>query len=393
MGRKKHQEEHVNLERWLVSYADFITLLFATFVVLYALAQSDLENYQDLQKSLKDAFAAPSIVSGGAGVMSGSGGKGMYDGYEENEESVMPPVLEYMSPKYEENAFEDLKDILDNMKKTGNLTNVSADITDRGLVIRLDKSDMLFEPGSARLSLLAKDVLYKVGKNIDKKFKVHFIRVEGHTDNTPMKSALYPSNWELSSARASSVVRYLLSEFPFKPSIFAAIGYADTKPWYPNTDLKLKAKNRRIEIIILRNKLKKAEAKSDVPEPEVLKVNKNKKKNHKKPKSAAENMGAAVQNLIGKDKMNMLILQDKHSQEAKMIKHEIERFEKQNHVFVVDVEEEARIHNSIQNMVKSNKSQGRLNSIKQEIEDKKPVSVESMMEQEGAAKKLKFDTH
>ena len=99
-------------------------------------------------------------------------------------------------------------------------------------------------------------VLDNIGVLIGEKFALHYIRVEGHTDNLPINSFLYPSNWELSSARSSSVIRYLIQRFKFMPNIFTAIGYSDTRPLVENTTDENRAKNRRVEILVLKNKFR-----------------------------------------------------------------------------------------------------------------------------------------
>ena len=128
-------------------------------------------------------------------------------------------------------------------------------MTDKGLLITFDDK-YLFAPASAYLDSNAKKLLDKVGVLICKKFVLHYMRVEGHTDSDPIRSPQYPSNWELSSARASSVVRYMINRFKFSPSLFSAIGYADTRPVETAISPKDPV-NRRVEILILKNKYRR----------------------------------------------------------------------------------------------------------------------------------------
>ena len=252
MAKKKKPEEHENLERWLVSYADFMTLLFATFVVLYALSQLNVNEFKKVEESLRKAFSVQSLLDGGRGVM--SQGESIVDANAAN--SVIDSLMmEFISQKYEQESYEQIKKQIDDMNKNGTLSNVSAIIDERGLVIIISDKDVLFKSGSAELTDEAKKILEKVGKLIVERFAMHIIKVEGHTDNVPV-TGRYPSNWELSSARASSIVRYLIDRFKIMPNLMAAIGYADTRPADKGTDSSSLAKNRRVEIVVQRNQFK-----------------------------------------------------------------------------------------------------------------------------------------
>ena len=252
MAKKKKPEEHENLERWLVSYADFMTLLFATFVVLYALSQLNVNEFKKVEESLRKAFSVQSLLDGGSGVM--SQGESIVDANAAN--SVIDSLMmEFISQKYEQESYEQIKKQIDDMNKGGTLSNVSAIIDERGLVIIISDKDVLFKSGSAELTDEAKKILEKVGKLIVERFAMHIIKVEGHTDKVPV-TGRYPSNWELSSARASSIVRYLIDRFKIMPNLMAAIGYADTRPADKGTDSSSLAKNRRVEIVVQRNQFK-----------------------------------------------------------------------------------------------------------------------------------------
>ena len=248
MAKKKPPEEHENLERWLVSYGDFITLLFATFVVLYALAQVDATDYAKLEEALKNAFDSSTMFDAQEMILDGS--QNIQDTQQAN--SFIPGLMmEYISPRYEDDAFKEIEESIRKLKNAGELEGISAKMTDKGLLITFDDK-YLFAPASAYLSSEAKKLLDKVGVLICKKFVLHSMRVEGHTDSNPMHSAQYPSNWELSSARSSAVVRYMISRFHFMPNLFSAIGFADTRPLEKSRS-KLDPINRRVEILILKN--------------------------------------------------------------------------------------------------------------------------------------------
>ena len=249
---KKKQEEHENLERWMVSYADFMTLLFATFVVLYALSQINVNEFKKVEESLKKAFSVQSILDGGSGVM--SSGNSVLD-TSAADSMIDSLFMEYISPRYEQESYEKIKKEVEDLAKSGELNGVSATIDERGLVITITDKNILFQSGSAELSPQAKKLLEKVGKLIVEKFALHLIRVEGHTDSVPV-SGKYPSNWELSSARASSIVRYLIDRFHILPDLMSAVGYADTRPVDTKKDAASLAKNRRVEIVVQRNQNK-----------------------------------------------------------------------------------------------------------------------------------------
>lgn len=251
MAKKHKQEEHENLERWLVSYGDFITLLFATFVVLYALAQVDATDFAKLEESLKAAFSQGQLFDGQEAIMDGS--ESIFDQQQAN--SFIPSLMvEYISPKYEEDSFKEIDEEIKELTDAGELDGISSKITDKGLLLTFDDK-YLFAPASTYLDKEARKLLDKVGVLICKKFVLHNMIVEGHTDSSPMHSTTYPSNWELSGARACSVVRYLINRFKFSPSLFSAVGYADTRPLETAISPKDPA-NRRVEILILKNKYK-----------------------------------------------------------------------------------------------------------------------------------------
>jgi len=163
-------------------------------------------------------------------------------------------MVEYISPKYEDDSFKEIMNDVKELTDLGELEGITAKITEKGLLITFDDK-YLFAPASAYLDNGAKKLLDKVGVLICKKFVLHHMIIEGHTDSLAMVSKQFPSNWELSGARASSVVRYLIDRFSFSPSLFAAVGYADTRPVENAISTKDPA-NRRVEILILKNKYK-----------------------------------------------------------------------------------------------------------------------------------------
>lgn len=261
MGKKKKHEEHENLERWLVSYADFMTLLFATFVVLYALAQLDLAKAKVAEDSIRKAFSPANILQGDNGIMDKAGESILETGSAPTDNiNLITPMMEAEEAKQEDALFKDAINQIKEMTKEGSIDGINTKIHERGLEITLVDS-LFFTSGSADIKTSAYSSLNKIGRIIKRDFYDHPIRVEGHTDNLPIKSYQFPSNWELSSARAANVVRYMIREFSMPSNRFAAIGYADNKPLATNITENGRRKNRRVEIIILRNRLAHAEPK------------------------------------------------------------------------------------------------------------------------------------
>ena len=152
MAKKHKHPEHENLERWLVSYADFITLLFATFVVLYALAQVDATDFAKLEESLKHAFSQNTLMEGQQSIMDGS--ESLFD--QQKADSFIPSLMvEYISPKYEDDSFKEIDMEIKELTKMGELDGIKSKITDKGLMITFDDK-YLFAPGSAYLDCSAK---------------------------------------------------------------------------------------------------------------------------------------------------------------------------------------------------------------------------------------------
>jgi chemotaxis protein MotB len=277
MARKRRHEEHENHERWLVSYADFITLLFAFFVVMYSISSVNDGKYRVLSETLNDAFltSAQSLkpIQVGEKVRTINPVAGEYAASEpgtlESSDVVDPlditdnkdlstkgrPEAEGTGEKGENGGGKagtdtNLADTAANLKSALSefIDNdlVSVTQTKRGVEVEM-KSKMLFDTGSARLSRTAIKLLRDVADIL--KPLSNQILVEGHTDNVPIRNILFPSNWELSAARAASVV-HLLNRFGITPGRMAAIGYGEYRPIADNASEEGRQKNRRVALII-----------------------------------------------------------------------------------------------------------------------------------------------
>lgn len=248
MGRRKHTEEHTNHERWLVSYADFITLLFAFFVVMYSISQVNESKYRVLSNTLEDAFNQPelalkpiqigetaksnptNLIKLNADALKDKVGQGGGES-----EGQLPDEFKQIANKIEQ-AFGDL------MKQ--NLVSLRGN--EEWLEVEMSSS-LLFDSGDATLSNNALELLGKVSDIL--KEQSNAVRVEGFTDDVPIHNARYPSNWELSSARAAAVVE-LFIEQGLDASRLVAAGYGEFQPVAPNDSPVNRAKNRRVVLMI-----------------------------------------------------------------------------------------------------------------------------------------------
>jgi chemotaxis protein MotB len=233
MGKKKHQEEHENLERWLLTYADLITLLLAFFIMMYTFSKRDAGKYAEVASHLK------SIFSEGSGIL------GM--GHISGKKTIDLPMQGEKGNESLKKVEEDIRNIeaTENTKKS-----ISVFSDERGVVIRV--MDMaFFDPGKADLKEGAKaalDGIVPVIIDID-----NHIRIEGHTDDVPISTAEFRSNWELSTRRATEVVRYLVEGHSFPPERISAAGFSEFRPIAPNDTPENRALNRRIEIVVLKS--------------------------------------------------------------------------------------------------------------------------------------------
>lgn len=258
--RKKGGGGHADDERWLLTYADMITLLLALFVVLYAISSVNVSKFKTLQDSLRDAFNG-NVVNGGTSIME-TGRSATRDVSESVIPNITPPTPQVATPRSraqaaalearrEEQEFQRIKQQIEQYARAHGLGNqVEAVIARRGLVVRLLTDRVLFDSGQAVLKPQGMPLLGHVGNllNID---RIHPILVEGHTDDVPISTAQYHSNWELSTARATEVVRYLIGR-GVPDRRFGASGYAELHPIGPNSTDRGRARNRRVEVVLQR---------------------------------------------------------------------------------------------------------------------------------------------
>jgi chemotaxis protein MotB len=233
MKKRKHNEEHENAERWLLTYADLITLLLAFFIMMYVFSKKDAQKYDEVASHLKTIFSGGTGLAGKGSVTAAS--------------PIDMPSKGASSGEIKRQLESELMD--SNRNKPGG-ENISVLSDERGVVIRvLDKA--FFDEGKAELKDGAKGALDKIVpiiKSVD-----NHVRIEGHTDNVPIKTNEFKSNWELSVRRATEVVRYFVEKRGLPPERISATGYAEYRPIVQNNSPKNKSLNRRIEIIVVKS--------------------------------------------------------------------------------------------------------------------------------------------
>ncbi|AEE44825.1 OmpA/MotB family protein [Cellulomonas fimi] len=275
-SRGGHEEEHVNHERWLVSYSDMITVLMALFIVLFAISQVDQEKYIALRDSLAAGFmdttTSPSVLDGTDGTLDGKstqsentpadGTAGMVsadDGL--GQQAAVPPVpatpttdasvdpATLAAAQAEAAHLTELRDrIAQALAANGLDQAVRMRIDERGLVLGLVADDVFFAPARAELTDTARRVLdvaspliVGIGENVS---------VEGHANVIPV-SGRYPTNWELSADRATQVLRHLVEVDGMPGPRIMAVGFGDTRPLVAGDSPEALAANRRVDLVIL----------------------------------------------------------------------------------------------------------------------------------------------
>ena len=236
MKKKKPEEEHSNLERWLITYADLITLLLAFFILMYTMSKQDSKKYQEVAAHLKAIFTGSNAVLATGNVVGKVPIELSFKGGAENVASL------------KEQLEKELREIGD--KGNGDtMQKISLISDERGLVVRaMEKA--FFDTGKADLTSRARTALDGIAPVLTN--MPNHVRVEGHTDNVPINTSEFRSNWELSVRRATEVVRYLVERHGFPPDRISASGYAEYRPIASNNTAEDRAMNRRIEIIIVK---------------------------------------------------------------------------------------------------------------------------------------------
>jgi chemotaxis protein MotB len=255
-GDHEEHEEHVNHEAWVIPYADLLTLLLAMFLALWATSQADKAKQAALQEAYRETVGGSLIGEGGENIIPGS------ESAERNlidfslpetaaaaQQALEEKQAEQAATQKENEVLAGVEDVVREAAEAAGLGDkVSFKREERGLVVSIVSDQVLFS--SARAELLEPGLRILDGIVPALKSAGKPIAIEGHTDSRPV-SGRYPSNWELSTARATSVLRYMQTRWEFPAERLTASGYADTKPIASNDTAEGQDRNRRVEIVVL----------------------------------------------------------------------------------------------------------------------------------------------
>jgi chemotaxis protein MotB len=260
-GHDDHEAEHDEGERWLVSFADMMTLLFALFMVLFSISSVNTSKLTALQKSLQDAFSG-AVMSGGKAIMQTGNESSPKRAQATPPIPSLTPLVSQSTTSLqgnnslkkamqEQQDFQELKRRIDSeAKKAGLKGKVLTTVRRRGLEIEILTDKVFFDSGSATLKPQALGILDKVAVILAGEHE-HPIVVEGHTDSQPIHASLYPSNWELSGGRAAAVVRDFVRQGVNSRRV-SFTGYGSNEPIATNSTAAGRSKNRRVEVVLSR---------------------------------------------------------------------------------------------------------------------------------------------
>lgn len=244
---KKPEECKAGAPEWMVTYGDLVTLLMCFFVLLFAFSEIDAQKFEAVMQSFQ----------GSAGVL--ESGKSLsedqliFDASPENDttpESTQEEPMDIVQEMLNEAKAEFEETLADKLKGQEFVADIDIEIIDNKIVIRL-KNNVLFDSAKATIKPEALEILTIIGEVLKGElFTNSEIKIEGHTDDVPINTIQFPSNWELSAARATSVLNYFVNELDFKQTRMSIAGYAEFQPIDTNDTVEGRANNRRVEIII-----------------------------------------------------------------------------------------------------------------------------------------------
>jgi chemotaxis protein MotB len=265
--RRGDRDGHgVSDERWLLTYSDMITLLMALFIVMWAISSVNVSKFTELKLSLRQAFSGK-ILAGSPDVLTGDPAVLTSPGQQQAGQQLLKVQIHPVNPRLtimqkinhamERQDLENLRRIKAEIEayahKHGFAGLIRTSIDERGLVIRLLTDDVLFDTGEAQLKSGSLPLLGEISRVLSRGVP-NPIRVEGNTDNVPIATYEFRSNWELSTARADAVLQYLLTH-GIVPVRLSVAGYADQHPIAQNATAAGRSKNRRVELVVLRRAL------------------------------------------------------------------------------------------------------------------------------------------
>jgi chemotaxis protein MotB len=270
-AEEHHEEEHENHERWLVSYADMMTLLMVLFIVMFAISAVDVKKFAALKHGLTAGFGAPvAMLRGGDDLLDPGGAvapdsvdlKGTKEGQTPqtpidpaqvvNPEAVAELARTTTRAGVKEEA-EHLKQIRARLKaalsRNGMPNGATFRFDERGLIVTIATDDVLFDSGQSELRLQGRRILSTLAPTL--RSVPNRLTVDGHTNSVPIQTARYPSNWELSADRASHVLRFLVDRHRMPTDKISSSAFADTRPLVPKSEPEALIRNRRVEIVVL----------------------------------------------------------------------------------------------------------------------------------------------
>jgi chemotaxis protein MotB len=251
---KAHAAEHENAERWLLTYADLITLLMVFFVVLYSMSSADTTKFKAISTALQQAFNID--------VLKGQSAASIIDAA-----AAAPPIDTLINDAQVPQVSRLQSKIQAVVDGVAQSPDVSVSIDKEGVVIRLSGS-YLFDSGRAELKPNSLTILDAVSAEL--RLAPNDIRIDGHTDSTPIDSPRYPTNWELSVARALAVTRYFTEKDGLPSGRLMAAGFGEFRPLVPNDTRANRAANRRVEIHLLSSVTAPPDTAAPTPQPQAL---------------------------------------------------------------------------------------------------------------------------
>lgn len=267
-GHDEEHAEHENEERWLLTYADMITLLMVLFIVMFAMSQVDQHKFMQLKTGLASGFGAPvAMLSGGSGMLDVGGsiapdsvnlaGQAGGLGSASKKDTINPAAVAQLANATEKAQVEQEAKKLQEAKKAlqaalraaGLKNGATFRFDERGLVVTIATDKVLFDNGSAVLRPDGKRLLNALAPVL--RTLPNKLSIDGHTNSIPIHTARYPSNWELSGDRASGVLRYLARSARIPVTRMSATGFADTRPLLAGRSARALVVNRRVEIVVM----------------------------------------------------------------------------------------------------------------------------------------------
>lgn len=258
--RRKSELDQENTDRWLLTYADLITLLLAFFVIMYSMSRIDAKKFGKMSERLQGVFHGPDATlihtadqsDLGSGVLK----VGRLKMIAQRIRTITQELAKSRIIAATGGGWETVKG--DTTSQSGRLATeaITAEINERGLVIHVLES-ALFESGQATLKQEAIEPLNRIATEIAN--ITNQIRIEGHTDDRPIATARFPSNWELSAARATTIVHFLIDKHHLPPGRLSALGFGEFRPMVTNNSDANRAKNRRVDIVVLTDDLSRFE--------------------------------------------------------------------------------------------------------------------------------------